>query len=80
MANKVAVVILSDPKAGGEEALGRLFNGLATTYDFQAKGDDVTTAFAGTGVRWLDLVSKPEHPASKLFEAVRETVAGASCG
>jgi len=24
--NKVAIVILSDPKNGGEEALGRLFN------------------------------------------------------
>ncbi len=80
MADKVAIVILSDPKDGGEEALGRLFNGLATAYDFQAKGADVTTAFAGTGVRWLDLVSNPEHPAGKLFEAVQDTVAGASCG
>jgi len=80
MADKVAVVILSDPKDGSEEALGRLFNGLATAYDFQAKGADVKTVFAGTGVRWLDLVSNPEHPAGKLFEAVQDTVAGASCG
>ena len=39
---KAAIIVLSDPKPGSEEALGRLFNGLAAAYDFKSKGDDVT--------------------------------------
>ena len=80
MANKVAVVILSDPKNGSEEALGRLFNGLAAAYDFKANGDDVVTVFQGAGTRWLEIVTQAGHPATELFGAVQETVAGASCG
>ena len=80
MANKVAIVILSDPKTGGEEALGRLFNGLAAAYDFQANGDDVTTIFQGAGTRWLDEITKENHPAHPLFGEIQETIAGASCG
>lgn len=80
MANKVAIVILSDPKSGGEEALGRLFNGLAAAYDFQTNGDDVTTIFQGAGTRWLDEITKESHPANKLFGEIQETIAGASCG
>lgn len=30
---KAAIIILSDPNAG-EDALGRMFNGLAAAYDF----------------------------------------------
>ena len=48
---KTAIVVLSDPQAG-EEALGRLFNALAATYDFKQKGHDVQLLFQGTGTRW----------------------------
>ncbi len=77
---KAAIIVLSDPKPGSEEALGRLFNGLAAAYDFKSKGDDVTIRFQGAGTRWLGEVVKADHPANKLFEAVQDTVAGASCG
>ena len=50
---KAAIIILTDPKSGSEEALGRVFNGLATAYDFKQQGDDVTVRFQGTGVRWV---------------------------
>ncbi len=33
--NKTAIVVLSEPKAGSEEALGRVFNALAAAYDFK---------------------------------------------
>ncbi|UUZ48243.1 hypothetical protein LP420_36005 [Massilia sp. B-10] len=49
---KAAIVILSDPKHGGEEALGRAFNGLATAFDFQQRGIDSAIYFQGTGTRW----------------------------
>ena len=77
---KVAIVVLSDPKGGGDEALGRLFNALAAAYDFQVNGADVKLQFQGAGTRWLGEVIRPKHPAYALFQAVKETVAGASCG
>lgn len=77
---KTAIIILSDPKSGSEEALGRVFNALATAYDFKQQGDDVTVRFQGTGTRWVGELSKAEHPAHDLFEAVKDTVAGVSCG
>ncbi len=77
---KAAIIILSDPKSGSEEALGRVFNALAAAYDFKQKGDEVTMLFQGAGTRWLGELSKDDHPAHALFEEVRDTVAGASSG
>ena len=77
---KTAVMVYADPKTGTEEALGRLFNALATTYEFKEKGDDVTLMFQGAGSRWIGELSNEEHPAFALFEAVRDKVAGVSCG
>jgi hypothetical protein len=76
---KTAIVILSDPKAG-EEALGRLFNGLAVAHEAMQSGDEVEVVFNGTGTRWPEEIVKPGHPANGLYNAVRETVKGASCG
>ena len=75
---KAAIIILSDPKSGSEEALGRVFNALAAAYDFKQKGDEITVLFQGAGTRWLAELSKPNHTAHALFEEVRDTVAGAS--
>ena len=49
---KAAIIILSDPKNGGEDALGRMFNGLAAAYDFKQRGTDVSIYFQGAGTRW----------------------------
>ena len=77
---KAAIIILSDPKSGSDEALGRVFNGLASAYDFKQKDDEVTVRFQGTGTRWIGELNKAEHPAHDLFEAVKDKVAGVSCG
>lgn len=77
---KAAIVILSDPKSGTEDALGRLFNALASAYDFKNSGDDVTILFQGAGTRWVGEVSKADHPAHSLFQEVVDKVAGVSCG
>ena len=76
---KAAIIILSDPKAG-EEALGRVFNGLAVAYDYQQQGDEVKVYFQGAGTRWIAELSNAEHPVHGLFEAVKDSVAGVSCG
>jgi hypothetical protein len=77
---KATIVIFSDPKNGSEEALGRVFNGLAAAYDFKQAGDDVSVVFQGTGTRWIGELTKKDHPAHDLFEAVKDQVAGVSCG
>ena len=77
---KTAILVLSDPQGGSEEALGRVFNALSAAYDFKQKGDEVTLLFAGAGTRWAGRLTDPEHPAHGLYNEVRDTVAGVSCG
>lgn len=77
---KKAIIILSDPKSGGEDALGRLFNGLAAAYDYKTNGDDVSILFQGAGTRWTAEVTKEDHPVHALYKAVEDKVAGVSCG
>lgn len=77
---KTAIVILSDPKNGSEEALGRLFNGLAAAYDYKQRGQEVSVLFLGAGTRWAGELVKKDHPAYTLFAAVKDKVAGVSCG
>ena len=70
---------MSDPKAG-EEALGRLFNGLAVADEALTAGDRVEIVFNGAGTRWPEELVKLQHPAHALYDSVREAVHGASCG
>jgi hypothetical protein len=76
---KTAILILSDPKAGSEEAAGRLFNALATAHDLQERKHPVTILFLGTGSRWAPLLTRNDHPFHELFASVRASVAGVSC-
>jgi hypothetical protein len=73
---KTAIIILSDPKAG-EEALGRLFNGLALAAETIKSGDETEIVFTGAGTRWPGELSQPTHPAHTLYESVSPAVAGA---
>lgn len=77
--SKTAIVVFSDPKAGGEDALGRLFNAMFLTLELKEKGQEVELAFQGAGARWPAEVTKPSHPANALYNAVRDKVAGV-CG
>lgn len=77
--SKTAIVLFSDPKAGSEEALGRLFNALFLTYDLKERKEEVALLFQGTGIRWAAELAKEDHPAGPLFRAVQDKVAGV-CG
>lgn len=77
---KTAIIILSDPKTGSEESLGRVFNALAAAYDFKLANDEVEILFQGAGTRWVGELSKSDHPAHTLFKEVEDKVAGVSCG
>ena len=77
--SKTAIVLFSDPKAGGEEALGRLFNALFLTLELKERDREVELIFQGAGARWPAVLVDPSHPANALYNAVREKVAGV-CG
>lgn len=78
--SKTAIVVYADPKGGGEEALGRLFNAMFLAYELQEKQQTVALLFQGAGVRWASEVTKPAHPAHALYAAVSDTVAGVCRG
>lgn len=78
--SKTAIIILSDPKAGSEEALGRVFNALASAYEFKHAGEDVKIIFQGAGIRWPEHLEKPEHPVYGLYKEVKDHVHGLSKG
>jgi len=78
--SKTAIVVYSDPKAGSEEAVGRLFNAMFLAYELKDKKQEVELIFQGAGVRWASELVKPEHPAHALYNAVSDTVAGACKG
>lgn len=77
---KAAILVLSDPNSGSEEALGRVFNALAVAFDCKQNGNEVSVIFQGAGTRWLKELGKPDNPVHDLFEAVKDKVVGASCG
>ena len=43
-------------------------------------GDQVEVVFNGAGTRWPEELTKVSHPANVLYNTVRESVKGASCG
>src|SRR5437868_10788208 len=77
---KTAIIIMSDPKSGSEEALGRVFNALALASECKQKGGEVAVVFNGAGIRWPAELTKPSHSANDLSNAVCDVVEGASCG
>jgi hypothetical protein len=78
--NKTAIFIFSDPKNGGDEALGRAFNGLAAAYDIKQSGGEVSVTFQGAGTRWPALIKQENHPLHGLYKLVKGNIAGVSCG
>lgn len=77
--SKTAIVVFSDPKSGGDEALGRLFNAMFLTLELKQKKQEVALIFQGAGVRWPAEIVQPTHPAHALHQAVADKVAGI-CG
>ncbi len=78
--SKTAIIVLSDPKPGSEESLGRVFNALAAAYDFKTAGQDTRLLFQGAGARWPEQLQKEDHPAHQLYKSVEDTIEGISCG
>ena len=75
--SRTTIVVLADP-SGGEDALGRVFNALAATYDFKQRRSDVQLVFQGAGTRWAGILTQPDHLAHALYNAVEDKVLGVS--
>ena len=76
---KTAIVILSDPKSGSDESLGRLFNGLAVAHEALQAGDEVEIVFNGACTRWPGELVKLSHPPNGLYNTVPRVGKGPSC-
>ncbi len=76
--DKTAIVLFSDP-AGGDEAVGRLFNALFLAWELKQAGREVAVILQGAGVRWAAEITRPEHPAHGLYAALADEFAGV-CG
>ncbi len=74
---KVAIVVLADTET--HEGFGRVFNALEAAKEFKDAQDDIQLIFDGAGTKWIVELSKPDHKAKSLFDAVRDRVKGA-CG
>ncbi|HEX6346824.1 hypothetical protein [Umezawaea sp.] len=79
MSSKTAVVVLSDPSTGTDEALGRVVNALAAAREF-AQGGEALVLFQGAGTRWPAVPADPAHPAHELHTAMRQQVATVASG
>ena len=75
---KHAIVILSDPKPGSDEATARVLNALAFADECSRCGDEFDVVFAGAGTRWPAELTRLDHPGRERFENIREHVRGAS--
>ncbi|MEA1785445.1 DsrE family protein [Arenibacter sp. GZD96] len=78
--SKTAIVVLSEPKSGSEESLGRVFNALAAAYDFKEAKEEVKILFQGAGTRWPEVLQDTKHPGNALYKAVEDKIEGVSCG
>ena len=75
---KAAIIILSDPKSGADEARSRMLNGLAMADECLRAGDQLEILFAGSGTRWPAELNRLDDPGNPIFTRLRGNVVGAS--
>jgi hypothetical protein len=73
--DRVAIIVLADTESHGD--LGRLVNALEAVKEFKEAGDEVQLIFDGAGTKWIGELSKPDHKAKGLYDAVKDRVTGA---
>lgn len=72
---KLAVIVFADIESHGD--LGRAVNALITAREAIESGDEVKIIFDGAGTGWPGVLSDPEHRTHRLYESVRDHIAGA---
>lgn len=72
---KVAIFVLAD--TGTHDGLGRVVNAMEAVKQFKEAGDDVKLYFDGAGTKWIQELSKKDHIAHGLHNAIADKVEGA---
>jgi hypothetical protein len=72
---KAATIVFAD--TGTPEGLGRVVNALTTAKEFKEAGDEALVVFDGAATKWIDELSRSDHKYHRLFEDMRDQVAGA---
>ncbi|TVP60495.1 MAG: hypothetical protein EA351_00595 [Gemmatimonadales bacterium] len=72
---KISVVILAGTEQHSD--LARVLNGIGLVQEAKEAGDDVELIFDGAGVSWIPELNDPDHKLHKMFESVKDRVAGA---
>jgi hypothetical protein len=72
---KAAAVVFADTQSHAD--LARVVNAMVTVREFKEAGDEARLAFDGAGTRWIPELSKPEHRSHRLYEDVKDRIAGA---
>jgi hypothetical protein len=72
---KAASIVFADTDT--REGLGRVVNALTTAKEFKEAGDDAVVIFDGAGTKWVAELAREDHKYHRLFEDVRDVVAGA---
>ncbi len=76
--SKTAIIIISDPKSGTDESLGRALNALAAAFDFKNSKEEVQIIFTGPGTRWPEQLQKEDHIGHKIYKEVEDVITGVS--
>lgn len=71
---KAAIVVLADTET--HEDLGRVVNALEAVKELKEAKDEVQLVFDGAGTKWVVELSKSDHKAHGLYEAVKDRVSG----
>ncbi len=72
---KISVVILAGTEQHSD--LARVLNGLELVREAKEAGDEVELVFDGAAVSWIPELNRPDHKLHKVFESVKDRVAGA---
>jgi hypothetical protein len=72
---KLSVILLAGTDSHSD--LARTLNALALVKEAKEAGDPVELVFDGAAVAWIPILDDPEHKLNKVFNAVRQQVAGA---
>ena len=75
MSQAAAMLVLAGTETRAD--LGRVMNALQIARELHEAGDEVTVIFDGAGTQWVPTLSDPEHKYHRLFDGVKERVAGA---
>jgi hypothetical protein len=72
---QAAMLILAGMETKAD--LGRVVNALQIARELDEAGDEVKVVFDGAGTQWVPALSDEEHNYHKLFEEIKEKIAGA---